>query len=114
MIPKNPTWFMARPLRQPIIGRRESVLACVTPGPLNLPGVCCRCGAPTDQSRPVKVVETSKADAVVSGAAFLAGHLGHIIAGARLLTQQKVAVPNCAACWSLHRRGFVEIGRAHV
>src|SRR5262245_15063241 len=94
---QNPMWFRARPLRQPFVGRKESVLACVTPAPLNLPPICCRCGKPTNKSRTVRVVESSKGEALLMGAELVTGHFGHIIAGVRLLTQQKISAPTCSA-----------------
>jgi hypothetical protein len=113
MTTKHPVWLWARPLRQPVVGRRDFILACVSPGILDLPGSCCRCTKPTEKSRPVTVVETSGGGAVLAGAEFLTGHLGHIVAGVRLLAAQKIAVPTCPACWSLHRRG-VFVGLAII
>jgi len=42
----------------------------------------------------------------LTGAELVTGQFGHIIAGVHLLTQQKIAVPGCSACWGLHRRGM--------
>jgi len=103
---QTPAWFLARPLRQPIVGHRKSVVACVTPAPLNLPAICCRCGNPTDKTRSVRVVESAAGQAALTGVALVTGHFGHIIAGVHLLTQQKISVPGCPACWGLHRMGM--------
>ena len=103
---QTPTWLRARPLRQPIVGHRKSVLSCVTPTPLNLPAVCCRCGKPTDKTRTVRVVESPVGQVALTGAELVAGHFGHIVAGIHLLTQQKISVPGCPGCWSWHRRGM--------
>src|SRR5258708_1070000 len=97
-------WFWAPPLKQPIIKRRGLVRACVATAPLDLADVCCRCGKPKAKLRSLRVVEASKAGAVLKGAEMLGGPM---IAGIRLLTQTKVMVPCCSACNSLHRWGMV-------
>jgi len=102
----TPAWFWARPLRQPIVGHKKSVLGCVTHTPLKLPAICCRCGNPTNKTRTVRVVDSSAGQAALTGAELVAGHFGHIVAGIHLLTQQKISVPGCPACWTLHRRGM--------
>jgi len=107
MTRRNPSWSWVAPLRQPIVGRSKMVLACLTPGPLTLPDVCCHCGQPTEKSRPVRVVESNKGEGIMQGAQMLAGHVGSIVAGVRVLTQPKIMVPSCSACWSIHRRGII-------
>ena len=99
------SWFTASPLRQPIIGHKKVVLACVTPTPLNLPAVCCRCGKPTDKTRTVRVVDSPAERVALAGAEFLSG-IGPIVAGVHLLTQKKIPVPGCPACWGWHRTGM--------
>ena len=101
-----PAWFWDRPLRQPVIGRRKSVLACVTLAPLDLPANCCRCGKPTGESRAVRVIECSKGEAGFALAEIFGGHAGHIARVVRFLTRQKIVVPNCPACWTLRRWGM--------
>ncbi len=100
-------WFWARPTKQPIVGRKALVLMCRTQQPLNLVQVCCRCGRATGRYRKLRVVELTKHEAVLGVAESLTGPAGHIVAGIRLLTDQKVQIPCCSLCRSLHNWGML-------
>jgi hypothetical protein len=100
-------WFWAPPARQPIIGRKATVLMCRTRQPLNLPQVCCSCGRSKGKYRKLRVVELTKREAALGVAEALTGHAGHVVAAVRMLTEQKVQIPCCSMCRSLHRWGMV-------
>jgi hypothetical protein len=99
-------WFWAPPLRQPIIKRRGSVLACAAKAPLKLGDICCCCGKPKAQPRPLKVVAISNNDAILGIVEMFAGHAGHLATGIQLLSQPKAKVPCCSKCHLLHFWGM--------
>src|ERR1051326_3004685 len=98
-------WVSTRPLRQPAIGRKPSVIACSASKPLTLPAFCCRCGQPTKDLRPVKTLEPK--DTKTRLLFLLMGHVGPLIASMRRLALKKIKVPICAQCWALHRLGIL-------
>jgi hypothetical protein len=98
-------WVSTRPLRQPAIGKKPSVIACSASEPLTLPAFCCRCGLPTKDLRPVRTLEPK--DTKTRLLFLLMGHVGHLIAVMRRLALKKIKVPICSQCWALHRLGIL-------
>ncbi len=82
------------------------VLMCRTRQPLNLPQVCCCCGRPNGRYRKLRVVELTKREAALGVAEALTGQAGHVVAAIRLLAEQRVEIPCCSLCRSLHYWGM--------